>query len=383
MDDWTCKSCKGPDGKSYRNFGFRKECNLCKLQKGSCCAGKVPAASPVQRTLAARQIHAQKKDEQQQQQQKKARQKEQQLLQELKLAKQKISDLEQAQKRPSDDEVEEAPRAEQTSLAELERKKKVYAELDDSARVAEYEERIKARKSSEFAATPVHEQLRRAEKECTRCSRALDKAKGMHEDLQKQLLESAQAVEVANAAWQKAEQQRESIKADIAKGIIAHADSPLLAKSRADVASVLPMLLLQETKDQLGISDEFWARFRAAHAAGILEEVQADQQKASKAAAEAMQAEALQAEDTKRQAPAEVPPRLLQAQERPAAAAADQQSQNAVASAPFAHADSRPFPQHLFEEDDIFMQMLADDDEELANAARLCEEAAKRRRILP
>ena len=44
--DWLCKSCKGRDGKPFRNRGFRVQCHSCGLSKGACFGQKVAQASP-------------------------------------------------------------------------------------------------------------------------------------------------------------------------------------------------------------------------------------------------------------------------------------------------------------------------------------------------
>ena len=47
-EDWLCKSCTGRNGLPYRNKGFRLECNLCKVAKGSCFGKKAePRAEDV------------------------------------------------------------------------------------------------------------------------------------------------------------------------------------------------------------------------------------------------------------------------------------------------------------------------------------------------
>ena len=47
-DDWLCKSCVGKDGTPYRNHGFRTQCNMCKIAKGSCFGKKAePRAADI------------------------------------------------------------------------------------------------------------------------------------------------------------------------------------------------------------------------------------------------------------------------------------------------------------------------------------------------
>ena len=43
--DWLCKSCKGSDGKPFRNRGTRTECFKCHIGKGACFAGAVQAGN--------------------------------------------------------------------------------------------------------------------------------------------------------------------------------------------------------------------------------------------------------------------------------------------------------------------------------------------------
>lgn len=63
-DDWLCKSCQGPDGTAFRNFGSRTECKKCRVHKGAVFGKKAdvvqPRATP---TLAERQVKQQREHE--------------------------------------------------------------------------------------------------------------------------------------------------------------------------------------------------------------------------------------------------------------------------------------------------------------------------------
>ena len=62
--DWFCKSCKGRDGRPFRNFGHRSDCHLCNISKGICFGSKVVAGPPRSGgTFAERQVLLQRADE--------------------------------------------------------------------------------------------------------------------------------------------------------------------------------------------------------------------------------------------------------------------------------------------------------------------------------
>lgn len=42
--EWFCGKCKGNNGKTITNFGFRDTCRKCNVAKGQCCEGTVKSA---------------------------------------------------------------------------------------------------------------------------------------------------------------------------------------------------------------------------------------------------------------------------------------------------------------------------------------------------
>ena len=208
--DWICKSCLGPDGKAYRNFGFRSACKLCNIGKGTSFGG--PAASskpPAQRTYAAQQVQAQKKDEraQQQQPQQKAHQRLQQevakLKQELQAARTKDSD-----KNSEDDNDKD--------LKELERRKLLYAKLPgEEQKVKDLEARIAECRGAKASSLPDGEKLKRAEQALakkTKKKAALDEeVKALREKLASKQEDLATSEEEEKLAAQEVEKIKKEI----------------------------------------------------------------------------------------------------------------------------------------------------------------------------
>ena len=63
-DDWFCRICLDKHGKPFKNFGHRKDCHVCAVDKGKCHLRDVPKGSAsaggqrVKPSLAQRQVDA-------------------------------------------------------------------------------------------------------------------------------------------------------------------------------------------------------------------------------------------------------------------------------------------------------------------------------------
>ena len=210
---WLCKTCKGRDGKQYRNMAFRTACHLCGVGKGSCFGGPVPTIEPSQRTLAAEQVHAAKlKEKEDRKAMDAAAFKKQQA--ELKRLQQKIDLLESKQGgaaavQARGDEAS-SEQGFKEKLRALEEEKAACEKFGYQENLAKVINAIKELKGSKEAAVPEGHQLRKAEQELAKRKKrsmanqaALEEAKKKVDDLEAKCQEDAERLQEAELDLQK------------------------------------------------------------------------------------------------------------------------------------------------------------------------------------
>ena len=253
---WLCKTCKGSDGKHYRNNAFRLSCHICGVGKGSCFGGPVPTKEPSHRTLAAKQVHAAKvKEKEDRKAMDAAAFKKQQA--ELKKLQQKIDQLE-AKRGTAEAEVDDAAKEPgfKAKLRALEEEKAACEKFGYKDNLAKVMEAIKELKDSKEAEVPEGHQLKRAEQELAKRRKksmasqaALEEAKKKVEELEVKNHEDSEKL-------QEAELDLEKIKARIASPTSSrlHASWDDISKGGKEFLEVVPPEFLD--KAGIGASDK-------------------------------------------------------------------------------------------------------------------------------
>ena len=205
--DWYCKSCKGRDGKPFRNFGHRAECHLCHISKGSCFWKKIdpgpPRAGP---TFAERQVLQQKLDEKYA---KKLQQKDAELAR-LKEQLRKRGDT--AGGEDASTEQEEAKEDIEAELEQLKAHVKALEKIPGAEVVlAEKQAELEAAVQKRQAARPVRQRLRGLQSKLDRKEKTLKK----RQDTELPILRNA--VEAAQQALSQAENEIQDLEAGVAE----------------------------------------------------------------------------------------------------------------------------------------------------------------------
>ena len=195
--DWLCKACKGADGKPYRNLGFRSQCRLCSIAKGSCFGANVVATQPTQRTLAAKQVAAQKLAEKKHKGNDVEKQLKKQLA-ELKKENEKLgAKLESFGCPDQTSETDSKELGFKEKLGILEEKRQFFSKHGMAEELAKVLAEVREVKASKDASIPEGQQLKRAEQELAKRHKqslaieaSLAEAKQRVDELEKKKLEA-------------------------------------------------------------------------------------------------------------------------------------------------------------------------------------------------
>ena len=179
-EDWTCRLCKGKNGKPFENHGHRKFCFQCNVAKGACFGSKVQKNEGGTRkpALAERQMALQRKEEAWQ----KLRKQQEQLKKENARLKRAAEAASSGIADTKGDSAGGEESQEKGVSAKALRERISFFESDgqkdcpDAQRLLqEARERLAEAKQAELDKKPVDEQARRARKRVDACVRAIEK----------------------------------------------------------------------------------------------------------------------------------------------------------------------------------------------------------------
>ena len=245
--DWLCKSCKGADGKPFCNFGFRLVCKHCNIGKGSCFGGRTATQQPAHRTLAAKQVMAQKQADKAKLVEKKRDDAEKAKKENEKLKKE-IEKLRAAQGQEQFTEAEDKELGFKAKLSELEEQKQFFTKYGMQEHLATVQVAIKDLKANQEATVPEGLQFKRAENHLAKVQKQSLASKASVATIEKELEDAKKKDEELDKKVDEAKLEVEKARKRIAvPKVSAHSFSwAEVSQGHRDSLQVLPPDLAQQ-----------------------------------------------------------------------------------------------------------------------------------------
>ena len=243
--DWQCKFCAGRDGKQFINFGHRKSCFKCRIEKGACFGKRVEKPPPKSKpSLAERQILGQKKDEALKKQNENLK-KENARLKKAAAGSAPGSDSatpaasEQGSSGTQMDAAEPRPAFDKKMLQERVRFYESAGQKDGpdaKELLAAAKEKLAQLQRAELDSKPVDEQVKRARRSVEACSRIKEKAEKEKNELAEKIKELQEKSGEAQARIDKATEELDAAKQNLELVLKKHLDAAPAVNAAADAA---------------------------------------------------------------------------------------------------------------------------------------------------